>query len=144
MLTIPRTKREAISIGILVVISFAAFYGYCCFRTLQETIGFHIYVSLRASFVLSFFLVPVCLLSLLIPGINKGNRRRILIFFVVAWMLGCILGEALILYDENEFTKEVDNYILTDDGEQYGRARCWPSGTASLVYVKERGMHATD
>ena len=140
-LTIRTTKRNLIDIVFVAVISLAAFYFYCVFRTLQETVGFHIYVSLRASLVLLFFLVPVCLLSLLIP---KGKRRRILILIAVGWVLGCILGEAIILYDENEFRKEVNNYILTGEGEQYGRSRCWPNGTASLVYVKDRGIHATD
>ncbi len=67
--------------------------------------------------------------------------RRFAIMAVAGWLVGCVACESLLLLDEWHFEQEV----RARPGElHWSRARAWPFGSASLMYVPEEGISATD
>ena len=63
----------------------------------------------------------------------------LLIAFAASLFVAGLVSEALILRDEGKFFSEVSKA-----NGLYSRARAWPNGLCSLVYVPDRGIHSTD
>jgi integral membrane sensor domain MASE1 len=112
----------------------AAFWLYGAGRTIAETVG----ISWRGtvSGALLSFAVPSAVVSFM-PLVRR--ERWLMTALTLALVLGSVLSELWILNDEHRFTSEV-----AAAGEIRSRPRTWPNGTASLVYLPGKGVHATD
>ena len=121
------------------------FWLYGIGRTMCETFSF----DLRAS-LLGLLLGLIVPLAIAVPVLllrNLLSERKILaaswpmMALGIALALGVLASEAWILHDESEFSAEVSK---RGTGNPYARARAWPNGVCTLVYVPGSGMHATD
>lgn len=112
----------------------AAFWLYGAGRTMAETVG----ISWRGtvSGALFGFAVP----SAVVMFIALVRRERwLMTALTLALGIGSIASELWILNDEHRFASEVAR-----TSEIRSRPRAWPNGTASLVYLPGKGVHATD
>ncbi len=78
-----------------------------------------------------------------------GRRTILTVAIAVPMCLCAVVGgiataEGLILSEERAFEREVSNFISNGGVGMYARARRWPNGYSSLVYVPGRGCHGTD
>jgi hypothetical protein len=112
----------------------AAFWLYGAGRTMAETVG----VSWQGTFsgALFGFMAP-CVAVMLVALARR--ERRLMTALTLALVLGSVISELWILNDEHRFRSEV-----AAASEIRSRPRAWPNGTASLVYLPGKGVHATD
>jgi len=125
--------KDVAFIGAFIACVAVAFWFYGIGRTMSETVG----VSWRgtASGVVLGFAAP----SVIVILIALARRERRLMALTLALILGSVVSELWILNDEHRFTSEV-----AAASEIRSRPRAWPNGTASLVYLPGKGVHATD
>jgi len=78
----------------------------------------------------------------------KARRKRWVFLSVLLSLgisaIGGFAGEANVLIDEARFRHEVEVFHASSDARMYARSRAWPNETGSLVYLRGRGIHATD
>jgi integral membrane sensor domain MASE1 len=120
-------------VGAFIACVAAAFWLYGIGRTMAETVG----ISWRgtASGGLIGFAAP----SIVILIALARRERRLMTGLTLALVLGNVVSELWILNDEHRFASEV-----VTASEIRSRPRAWPNGTASLVYLPGKGVHATD
>jgi len=129
-MSIKRLARVVAFIGCVAL----AFWLYGGGRMMAETVG----VSWRGT-------LSGALLGVAVPGIVvtlialARHERRLITTLMLALVTGSVVSELWILRDEHRFASE----IATASGIR-GRPRAWPNGTASLVYLPGKGVHATD
>lgn len=113
-----------------------AFWLYGIGRTMAETVG----VSWRgtASGAVLGFAAPSVGAALIALAL-RDRQRGLMVTLTLAFVLGSALSELWIVHDEHRFKSDV----LTS-GEIRSRPRAWPNGSASLVYLPGKGVHATD
>jgi hypothetical protein len=89
---------------------------------------------------------PECASELIEPAsLEFGPRtlRRFAVISLMAWLCGTIVAETWIWNDERAFAAEVRQLVDNGRDAHYSRARRWPSGNSSLVYVPGQGVHGT-
>jgi len=87
---------------------------------------------------------PECGVRLADPGGYQFSWRTLQRFAIMAfagWLVGCVACESFLLLDEWRFEQEVR---ALQGVVHWSRPRAWPFGSASLVYVPEEGIYATD
>lgn len=113
-----------------------AFWLYGIGRTMAETVGVSWHGTLCGA--LLGFVAPFGAV-ILIALARRSRQRRLTRALTLAFVLGSVSSELWILHDERRFASEV-----TTAGEIRSRPRAWPNGSASLVYLPGKGIHATD
>jgi hypothetical protein len=125
-----------------LVLTTLAFVSYGQLRSMTETFGF----TLRSSTLATLFtfvptLALTCVTRLLL---KNATTRNLLLTCLLATFLGSTLAEAMILMDETHFTHEVQTLAANPSATVYSRPRQFPNDVAALVWIKDRGIHATD
>jgi hypothetical protein len=121
--------------------------GFWCYgggRTMIETFNFNVKASLVGLALV--YLIPLLILPILLsakklwlPG-REWPISSWLTIFAVCLLVGSMISEVCILWDEARFSGEV----AQRNGNLYGRSRAWPNQGCSLVFMPGRGMHSTD
>ena len=126
--------KGVVFIGAVIACVAVAFWLYGIGRTMAETVG----VSWRgtASGALLGFAAP-CAIVILIAFARR--ERRLMTALTLALVVGSLVSELWIVRDEQRFASEV-----ATASEIRSRPRAWPNGSASLVYLPGKGVHATD
>lgn len=128
------------------VATFLIFIGYNGLRAMQATVGFHFMAA-----IICF--APLLFVTCIISGIvTLLTKLWIHTFYGIWWVMiipscvvGCVIGESWILWDEIRFQKEAIVFLNTHDTENgYSRDRIWPNAGTSLVFIRGKGYHATD
>jgi hypothetical protein len=108
------------------------------YETMTETVGFRLWTSVTSlcmlGFISSIFWFPFVLRR--VSGFRASRTSRLVI---CSLMIGSVLSEAWILFDEARFKGEA-----AASPDIYSRDRAWPNRAAALVYIPHRGIHATD
>lgn len=126
-------KRLARVVAFIACVA-VAFWLYGIGRTMAETVG----VSWRGA--LSGALLGFVAPSVAVILVALARRQRwLMMALTLAFILGSVVSELWILNDEHRFASEVGT-----TSEIRSRPRAWPNGTASLVYLPGKGVHATD
>lgn len=126
--------KDVAFVGAFIACVAVAFWLYGVGRTMAETVG----VSWRgtASGAVLGFAAP----SIIVILIALARReRRLMTLLTLALVVGSAVSELWILNDERRFASEI-----AAAREIRSRPRAWPNGTASLVYLPGKGVHATD
>jgi hypothetical protein len=114
----------------------AAFWLYGIGRTMAETVGVSWHGTLCGA--LLGFVSPFGVV-ILIALVRRGRNRWLVTALTLAFVLGDVSSELWILHEERRFASE-----MTIVREIRSRPRGWPNGSASLVYLPGKGIHATD
>jgi hypothetical protein len=131
-MSIRRLARIAAFIACVAV----AFWLYGTGRTMAETVG----VSWRGTLsgALLGFVMPYVALMLVV-FVRRDRQRALMMGLAVALVLGNVMSELWIVQDECRFASDV----ATSDAVR-SRPRAWPNGSAMLVFLPGKGVHATD
>jgi hypothetical protein len=81
------------------------------------------------------------------PGRWEGGPetvRRFLMLNVLAWVIGCGVGEAWMQIDEHAFRSEVRARAAGGNTAHWSRARRWPNANSSLIFRYPDTFRATE
>jgi len=137
-------KRTAVIAIVTMWMSCAVgFWLYGAGRTICESTGLDGRAQLAG--MLIGVLLPasaICVVRAVIMYWSVGRQavpRGTLVSCTVGLLLGSVLSESCILWDEHKFAAEVSGLE-----KPYSRPRAWPNGASSLVFVPGSGIHSTD
>lgn len=139
-------KSRKIVLAIAIAIGFVVgFWFYGMGRTMRETVSFNITASLCGLFLVVFFSLIGVLTVILVKGIvfagKKWPMTSLFAAFIIALLIGSLISEASLLQDEARFAAEVSK---ANPQTIYSRARAWPNGDCSLIFIPGKGIHSTD
>lgn len=121
----------------------AGFWLYGAGRTICESTGLDGRAQLAG--MLIGVVLPTSAMCLVMAVIRYWSvgRRAVpcgwLVSVTVGLLLGSVLSESCILWDEHKFAAEVKGLE-----KPFSRPRAWPNGASSLVFVPGSGIHSTD
>ena len=90
---------------------------------------------------------PECGRPAVEPAAWQVGRRTVALFVsinLLAWIVGCVVGETWMLLDERDFSHAVEQRLAAGNTAMWSRARLWPNGSCSLVYSASEGVRATE
>ena len=128
----------ATTVGLVI-----GFWFYSIGRTMHET--FYFSLAAFSSGMLLGFILPLASIVPLLVVKRFWFRERIwavyslFIVLSVSLLIGCLVSEAWILWDEACFSVEASKFDSI-----YSRPRAWPNQTCSLVFIPGKGIHSTD
>lgn len=76
-------------------------------------------------------------------AISLRTVRTFVIVNLLAWALGCAVGEIWAAEDERAFALEVRQRTDAGDETEYIRARRWPAESSSMIYSPGEGLYVT-
>jgi hypothetical protein len=137
-----KMRTWIVNASLLAIVGIIGFWLYGGFRVMSETFGLAFGSMLRCGGLCLLAAAPVIGIGLLL-----NSKRKPFIFAATATLfVAMIAAEILMFCDELRFLNEASdsNYVALKEGEAFSRPRAWPHGSASLVFVKGKGFHATD
>jgi hypothetical protein len=105
---------------------------------MDENVGFSFLTAFKSLCLLGFF-IAIVWIPLLIRQLSGFRATRTFRLVTYSLIVGSLLSEAWILFDEARFKRETTASLVS-----YSRARAWPYRATALVYIPHRGIHATD
>lgn len=137
-------RHHWLSFAIAVASFVLGAWSYLVARTMQETVGFDLAVTLRALLLPAIIGVLGLALGRLALALSGDSRwtpmRRLCASWLIPLVVASLPAELWILRDEARFRAEV----AAAPDVRFARARIWPMGTTALVYRPEYGITATD
>jgi hypothetical protein len=121
---------------------------YMSVRTMQETFGFNVAVTLRSAAALLPLMLAALILGKALASVAHTSGRtstgRMGRYLVLLSALSAIAGEAWILRDEHALIEEVRIRREQDGVPSYWRQRAWPNGAAQIGFTDRDGFSASD
>lgn len=110
---------------------------------MQERVGVNVIVMLKSTILPLGAFVCLALPAICIVGrtirLSTSHIERTVGIVLAALVAGSALAEVWIVSDEKKFAA-----LVSANAKPYSRSRPWPFDDASLVFVPNRGVHATD
>ena len=76
--------------------------------------------------------------------LSRATIQRFIIINLVAWAIGCAIGEAWLEGDEAAFRHEAREALKQSDQTVYARPRRWPFDSVMMTYREQSGARAAD